>query len=138
MDSFTIHSWQDALWYLPNAAGCWWDVSIGALAIITAFIGFAKLILNHRFDALLVARSLVYGGFFLIGANMFNTGWTKYAMAVLVMGGFLSTMLIVTNWCDRPDKNLTIPRALWRWTAHHILVIIGSLRHDGRGASHTQ
>lgn len=115
IDWSRLHNWQDVLWAIPNSFGPHWDVFFGMLAVITAVVGFLKLIMNHPFNALLVSRVIIYGGYLLVGAMMLNSGWTKIAIGVLVSGGFFTTMLIVSGWCERKDQSETLLGALGRW-----------------------
>ena len=31
------------------------------------------------------------------------------------IGGFITSVLIATNWCNRPDQSLSVSRAIGRW-----------------------
>jgi hypothetical protein len=111
-----MSNWQDLLWRLPNHFGYWWEIGVSSIALFTALLLFLKLIMGHAFDAILFARSVVGLGLVMVGMTPLNSGWNRISVAVLVVGLFISTILIVTGWCDREDKSLTIPKALWRTT----------------------
>lgn len=108
-----MRTWQDALWAIPNYCGHWWDVIIGVVAIVVAVVLYLKLILNHPFNALLVTRALGGLGLLCAFANIFNSGWLKIALGLMVLGYAGSILLIVTEWCSRANQAQTIPRALW-------------------------
>lgn len=108
-------SWQDALWALPNYCGHIWDVSVGILALVTAFILFTKMIMNRDWDALVAMRSVICAALVMVFLNSINSGWTKWLIASFVIGSFGTTILVATNWCNRPDKTVTIRQAIGRW-----------------------
>lgn len=110
-----MSTWQDFLWALPNSMGSWWDIIWGVLALAASIIMFVKMILHHPFDALLVARSILAFGLFLVALSAVNSGWQRYVPAMFALGGFMTSMLLVTDWCNRKDKSVNLWDALVRW-----------------------
>lgn len=100
-----MNTWQEVLWAFPNSFGFWWDATWGMLALIASLILFVKLILNHPFDALLVARSIMAFGLFLVACSAINSGWQRYVPMFFAIGGFMSTVLLATGWCERKNKS---------------------------------
>ena len=122
-----MNTWQEVLWAFPNSFGFWWGATWGALALIASLIMFVKLILNHPFDALLVARSIMAFGLFLVACSAFNSGWQPYVPMFFAVGGFMSTVLLATGWCERKNKSTTMARAFILWLLRH-----RPRRDDGR------
>ena len=108
-------TWQEVLWAFPNSFGYWWDATWGVMALAAALIMFVKLILNHPFDALLIARSIMAFGLFLVACSAINSGWQRYVPMFFAVGGFMSTMLLATGWCERKNKSTTMLRAILAW-----------------------
>lgn len=131
-----MRTWQDALWAIPNYCGHWWDVVVGVVAIVVAVVLYLKLILNHPFDALLVTRALGGLGLLCAFANIFNSGWLKIALGLMVLGYAGSILLIVTEWCSRADRSLTIPRALWNFFTRSLSRLLSGGRHMQKDIAH--
>ena len=110
-----MNTWQEVLWAFPNSFGFWWDATWGVMALTAALIMFVKLILNHPFDALLVARSIMAFGLFLVACSAINSGWQRYVPMFFAVGGFMSTVLLATGWCERKNKSTTMLRAAMAW-----------------------
>lgn len=100
-----MNTWQEVLWAFPNSFGFWWDATWGLMALVAALIMFVKMILNHPFDALLVARSILAFGLFLVACSAINSGWQRYVPMFFAVGGFMSAMLLATNWCERKNRS---------------------------------
>jgi len=108
-------SWQDVLWAIPGHMGWGWQALWGVLALVAAGIMFVKMIVNEPFSALLVARVLLGIGLLLIPLQLLQPGWQPWIDAFYAMGGFLSSVLIATGWCTRPDQSVTMTKAIGRW-----------------------
>jgi hypothetical protein len=118
-------SWQDVLWLIPGHMGWGWKLVWGVLALIAAGIMFVKMIVNEPFSALLVARVLLGIGLLLIPLQILQPGWQPWTNAFYATGGFLSSVLIATGWCNREDQSLTMSRAIGRWIIGRIDAVYG-------------
>lgn len=107
--------WQGALWAIVNGAGRWWDIVVGVIALSGAMALFVKLILYHPLDMLVISRVVIGIGLLLAFYSTLNSGWLKISWALLVIGCFMSTVLIVTGWCHRADKSTTAGGDVLRW-----------------------
>lgn len=110
-----MSTWQEVLWALPNSLGFWWDATWGLMALVASLIMFIKLILHHPFDAVLVSRSILAFGLFLIACSAIQSGWQRYVPMFFALGGFLSSVLLATDWCNRKNKSTTLVRAAIMW-----------------------
>lgn len=110
-----MNTWQEVLWSLPNAMGGWWDLIWGALALVASIIMFVKMILHHPFDALLVARSLLAFGLFLVALTAINSGWQRYVPMFFSVGGFMTAMLLATDWCHNKARVKAKLSAIVEW-----------------------
>jgi CHASE2 domain-containing sensor protein len=108
-------SWQEILTAVPDRMGWLWFAGWGVLALIGAGIMFVKMIVNEPFSSLLVARALLGVGLLLIPLSALQPGWQPWINVFYAAGGFLSSVLIATNWCNRPDKSVGMLRAIGRW-----------------------
>lgn len=108
---------QDAVWFVPNLFGSWWWVICAVPAAIAAALLFVTMVMNHPFDLLLVARIMVVGSLVSFACAPLNSGWVPWGILLASNGGLLTSILLATKWCERPDKSVTIPVALWRWAA---------------------
>lgn len=108
-------NWQEVLWTIPTSLGWVWYAIWGVMAGTAALIMFFTMILNHAFNALLVARSLLGIGLMLIPLCVFQSGWQAWIPAFYATGGLMSAILIATNWCNREDRSRNVGRALWAW-----------------------
>lgn len=112
-------TWQEVLTALPTQMGWTWFVLWGALALVAAAIMFTKMIVNEPFSALLVSRALLGIGLVMIPLSALQPGWQPWINAFYAVGGFLSSVLIATGWCNREDHSLTMTRAFARWIGRH-------------------
>jgi CHASE2 domain-containing sensor protein len=110
-----MNTWQEILTAVPDRMGWLWFAGWGVLSLVGAAILFVKLIVNEPFSALLVSRALLGIAMLLIPLSALQPGWQPWINAFLAMGGCLSSVLIATNWCNRPDKSVGPLRAIGRW-----------------------
>lgn len=106
---------QEALWYLPTQAGPWWNIGVALLAGPAVLIMFTAMVLNHPFNSLLVARILMLGSFVAFAMVPLNSGYLPWGALLASSGGLLTSILVATDWCNRPDPSVTVRVALWRW-----------------------
>ena len=113
---------QEWLWYIPNLFGPWWWIACAIPAAIAAALMFVTAIMRHPADMLFGARMLIVAGLVSFACVPLNSGWLPWGALLSSMGALLASILIATNWCERPDKSLTVTVALWRWLVrlfHH-------------------
>lgn len=108
-------SWQDVLTALPDRMGWTWFALWGALALGAAALMFVHLIKDEPFSALLISRVLLGIGLLMIPLSALQPGWQPWINVFFASGGLLSSVLISTNWCNRPDKSVSMLRAIARW-----------------------
>ena len=120
-----MSSWQDILTALPDRMGWLWFALWGALALTAAAIMFVHLIKDEPFSALLVSRVLLGIGLLLIPLSALQPGWQPWINAFLATGGLLSSTLIATNWCNRPDQSVTMSKAIGRWIIGRLDALYG-------------
>ena len=113
--------WQDMIWGLVNACGRWWDITLAVVAGTTAFSIFMRSIMGkHEVDALFMARTTVGLGLVLVVAVLLNSGWLKPALGLLVVGIGFTQLIIVLDWCNRPDQSTTMLGVLARWLGRQL------------------
>lgn len=106
---------QTALWALPSKLdGIWWLVC-AAFALPAATLIVVKMIINEPINLLTTSRVIIAGSLFFFGMTPLNSGFLPWGALLACIGGFLTSVLIATGWCNRPNRNDTVPRALWRW-----------------------
>ena len=106
---------QDLLWMIPSACGGWWNVLVSALAAPACVITFLWMVHGQRWSSLLFARLLMLGGFVCFALIPLNSGWLPWGALLTSAGGLLTSVLIATDWCNRPDKTVKMHTALGRW-----------------------
>ena len=133
--------WQDLIWSIVNSCGRWWDVVVAVIAGVTAFsIFFRSIMGHHKIDAVFVARTTVGVSLVLATAVLFNSGWTKPALGLMVIGIAFSQFLISIDWCGRADQKTTLlvagMRLLGRLISHAVHGerprVVSSLREHNR------
>lgn len=125
-------SWQDILTSVPDRMGWAWFAVWGALALAAAAIMFVHLIKDEPFSALLVSRVLLGIALLLIPLSALQPGWQPWINAFLATGGLLSSVLIATNWCNRPDQSLSMGRAVLRWIGCRLNALLHPLSERKR------
>lgn len=106
---------QTALWVIPNKLGDAWWLVCAALAVPSAFMILLKLVINEPFNLLTTARVLIAASLFSFGMVPLNSGFLPWAALMSCAGGLLTSVLMITGWCNRQDQSLTVLRALLRW-----------------------
>lgn len=125
-------SWQDVLTTLPNEMGWMWFALWGVLALVAAAIMFVHMIKDEPFSALLVSRVLLGIGLLLIPLSALQPGWQPWINTFFASGALLSSVLISTNWCNRPDKSLSMWRAIGRWIGCRLNALLHPLSERKR------
>ncbi len=95
---------QELLWRIPNMMGHGWWYMISGIATAAALTVFLYMIMNERFSALLVARSLLAGAMVCFALIPLNSGWLPWGVLLASAGSLYSGFLIATDWCTRHDK----------------------------------
>ena len=106
---------QDTLWAFSNHFGNSWWLVCSAFALPAAFIMLLKMVIHEPFSSLLVGRVFLMGGFLAFGVVPLNSGWMPIGAMLVSVGGFVSAVLIGTGWCERKDKSISMPMAIWNW-----------------------
>ena len=120
---------QEALWNLPNQLGGWWWLLCSAMAIPAAVMIMVRMVINEPFSLLTTARTLIAASMFAFGMIPLNSGFLPWAVLLTTAGGLLSSILIITNWCNRPDQSLNALQTIWRWI---------TTRKNGRNVAHNR
>jgi hypothetical protein len=107
---------QDALWFVPSQLGPWWTGAVGLIAAAASVLMFLTMVLRHPFNALLVARVLMLGGSICFAMTPLNSGWQPWGALFASSGVLMTSLLIATDWCNRPDQALRVHTAIWRWS----------------------
>lgn len=122
-------SWQEVLTALPDRMAWAWFALWGLLALAAAAIMFVHLIKDEPFSALLVSRVLLGIGLLLIPLSALQPGWQPWINVFFASGGLLSSVLIATNWCNRPDQSVSMIRAIGRWVVARFDALYARAHH---------
>lgn len=95
---------QELLWRIPNMLGHGWWYLCSGLATAALLTMFLYMVMNERFSALLVARSLLLGSMLCFALLPLNSGWLPWGVLLASAGCLYSAFLIATDWCHRQNK----------------------------------
>lgn len=124
-------NWPILLWGITSQP--WWNIVISLLAATTAVVSFAKMILRHPVDALLIARSIVNIGLLGVAYSILTSGALKIGLFFIVVGLAMSTFLLLTDWCHRANPWRDMVHFLARPLGRCVSWLCGPRRRSGPG-----
>lgn len=110
--------WQQLLWECPTFFGRIWWLVCACFAGPACILILAYMVHNQKWGALLISRLLVMVGLLCFSVTWLNSGFLPWGVLLVSIGGCMSSAMIATDWCNRPDQSTTLLGDGLRWIVH--------------------